>query len=164
MPRLLAALLFFVFSCIAPTSAQGWVEFKPPGAGYRVEFPQAPKVQVQDVTTTAGMRHMGMATFESQRDGVLLSFMTTPPERPNVYTGGDPQVLLDRLRGNAVSAVNGKLREEKRITIDGQPARLSVIDMPKDQVAVVLHVMRGDQLYQAIAVVSAGQENGADTH
>jgi len=55
--------------------------------------------------------------------------------------------------------VNGKLREEKRITVDGQPARRSVIDMPKDQVCVLLHVMRGDQLYQAIAVVSAGQEN-----
>jgi hypothetical protein len=89
--------------------------------------------------------------------------MTTFPERPNVYTGGDPQVLLDRLRSNAVSAVNGQLRDEKRITVDGQPARRSVIDMPKDQVAVVLHVMRGDQLYQAIAIVSAGQENGADT-
>ena len=163
MLRLLAILLIVVVGSLAPASAQDWVEFKPQGAGYRVEFPQAPKVQIQDVRTTAGTRHMGMATFESQRDGVLLSFMTTFPERPNVYTGGDPQVLLDRLRSNAVSAVNGRLREEKRITVDGQPARRSVIDMPKDQVAVVLHVMRGDQLYQAIAVVSAGQENGADT-
>ena len=163
MLRLLPILLIFVLGSLAPANAQDWVEFKPQGAGYRVEFPQAPKVQVQDVQTTAGTRHMGSATVESQRDGVLLSFMTTFPERPNIYTGGDPQVLLDRLRGNAVSAVNGKLREENRITVDGQPARLSVIDMPKDQVAVVLHVMRGDQLYQAIAVVSAGQENGADT-
>jgi hypothetical protein len=163
MLRLLPILLISVLGSLAPANAQDWVEFKPQGAGYRVEFPQAPKVQVQDVQTTAGTRHMGSATFESQRDGVLLSFMTTFPERPNIYTGGDPQVLLDRLRGNAVSAVNGKLREENRIIVDGQPARLSVIDMPKDQVAVVLHVMRGDQLYQAIAVVSAGQENGADT-
>ena len=163
MRRLLPILLIVVLGSLAPASAQDWVEFKPQGAGYRVEFPQAPKVQIQDVQTTAGTRHMGMATFESLRDGVLLSFMTTFPERPNVYTGGDPQVLLDRLRSNAVSAVNGRLREEKRITVDGQPARRSVIDMPKDQVAVVLHVMRGDQLYQAIAVVSAGHENGADT-
>jgi hypothetical protein len=73
MPRLLAALLFFAFSAIAPASAQDWVEFKPPGSGYRVEFPEAPKVQVQDVKTTAGTRHMGMATFQRQRDGVLLS-------------------------------------------------------------------------------------------
>jgi hypothetical protein len=163
MLRLLSILLIFFLGTIAPASAQDWVEFKPPGSGYRVEFPEAPKVQVQDVKTTAGTRHMGMATFERQRDGVLLSFMTTFPERPNVYTGGDPQVLLDRLRDNAVSAVNGRLRDEKRITVDDQPSRRSVIDMPKDQVAVVLHVMRGDQLYQAIAVVSAGQENGADT-
>ena len=162
MLRLLPILLIVVGS-LAPASAQDWVEFKPQGAGYRVEFPQAPKVEIQDVQTTAGTRHMGMATFESQLDGVLLSFMTTFPERPNVYTGGDPQMLLDRLRSNAVSAVNGRLREEKRITVDGQPARRSVIDMPKDQVAIVLHVMRGDQLYQAIAVVSAGQETGADT-
>ena len=39
-----------------------------------------------------------------------------------------------------------------------------MIDMPEDnQVCVLLQVMRGDQLYKAIAVVSAGQENGADT-
>ena len=36
--------------------------------------------------------------------------------------------------------------------------------MPQDQqVCVLLQVLRGDQLYKAIAVVSAGQENGADT-
>ena len=63
-----------------------------------------------------------------------------------------------------MSWVNGKLREEKRITIDGQPARRSVIDIPEDhKVCVLLQVLRGDQLYKAIAVVSAGQENGADT-
>ena len=54
MLRLLSILLIFFLGTIAPASAQDWVEFKPPGSGYRVEFPEAPKVQVQEVKTTAG--------------------------------------------------------------------------------------------------------------
>ena len=53
MRRLLPILLIVVLGSLAPASAQDWVEFKPQGAGYRVEFPRAPKVQIQDVQTTA---------------------------------------------------------------------------------------------------------------
>ena len=164
MLRLPLALFLFVLSSFAPASAQKWVEYKPQGAGYRVEFPQAPKVVSEDVKTSSGVRRMGVATFEDRRNGVSLTFMTTLPERPSAFAGGDPQALLDRVRDDTVSWVNGRLREDKRITVDGQPARRSVIDMPQDQqVCVLLQVIRGDQLYKAIAVVSAGQENGADT-
>jgi hypothetical protein len=164
MIRLLPVLLFLLFGIPGQASAQQWVEYKPRGAGYRVEFPQAPKVVSEDVKTGSGVRRMEVATFESRRDGVSLTFMTTLPERPTVVAGGDPQALLDRVRDDTVSWVNGRLREEKRITIGGQPARRSVIDIPEDnKVCVLLQVLRGDQLYKAIAVVSAGQENGADT-
>jgi hypothetical protein len=163
MLRLLSALLFVALS-VAPARAQQWVEYKDATAGYRVEFPQAPKVQTQPVQTTAGTRQMGIATFDRERDGVSISYMTVFPERPATWNG-DPQVTLDRVRDNAVRAANGKLREEKRLTGgNGEPARRFVIaDMPKGQVGVVLQVMKGDQLYQAIAVVSAGQEDSADT-
>lgn len=157
-------LLLAVLSSVAPANAQKWVEYKPQGAGYRVEFPQAPNVVSEDVKTNSGVRRIGAASVEVRRDGVSLTFMTPLPERPSAFTGGDPQAVLDRVRDDTVSWVNGRLREDKRITIDGQPARRSVIDMPQDrQVCVLLQVMRGDQLYKAIAVVSAGQEDGADT-
>ena len=161
MLRLLSAVLFLAFS-LAPAAAQDWQEYKDAAAGCRVEFPDKPKVQTQLVKTTAGDRHMGTASLEIQRNGASFEFMTVIPGRPNIYNP-DPQVTLDRTRDNAVSAVNGKLREEKRLTgANGEPARRNVIDMPDGRVAVVLQVMRGDQLYQAIAVVSAGQEDSAD--
>ena len=164
MLRALPIMLIVFLGSFAPASAQKWVEYKPQGAGYRVEFPETPKVVSEDIKAGSGVRRMEVATFESRRDGVSLTFMTTLPERQTVSAGGDPQALLDRVRDDTVSWVNGKLRDEKRITIDGQPARRSVIDMPQDnQVCVLLQVMRGDQLYKAIAVVSAGQESGADT-
>jgi hypothetical protein len=164
MLRLSLALFLLAFGGLASASAQQWVEYKSQGGGYRVEFPQAPKVVSQDVKTGSGVRRMEVATFESRRNGVSLTFMTTLPERPTVVAGGDPQAPFDKVRDDTVSWVNGKLREEKQITIGGQPARRSMIDMPEDnQVCVLLQVMRGDQLYKAIAVVSAGQENGADT-
>jgi uncharacterized DUF497 family protein len=107
---------------------------------------------------------MGIATFENERDGVSVSYMTVLPDRPAMWNG-DAQATLDRVRDNAVRAANGKLREEKRLTgANGEPARRFVIaDMPQGKVCVVLQVMRGDQLYQAIAVVSAGQEDSAET-
>ena len=157
-------LLLVVLSSFAPASAQKWVEYKPQGAGFRVEFPQAPTIVKYDAKTSSGVSPMELANFEVRRDGVSLTFMTSLPERPTAVAGGDPQAQLDRVRDDTVGWVNGRLREEKRITIDGQPARRSVIDMPQDkQVCVLLLVMRGDQLYKAIAVVSAGQEDGADT-
>lgn len=164
MRRFALLLVLVVLSSFTPASAQKWVEYKPQGAGYRVEFPQAPNVVSEDVKTSSGVRRMGVATFEVRRDGVSLTFMTPFPERPSAFTGGDPQPVLDRVRDDTVSWVNGRLREDRRIIIDGHPARRSVIDMPQDrQVCVLLQVMRGDQLYKAIAVVSAGQEDGAET-
>jgi hypothetical protein len=158
------ALLLVVLSSFAPASAQKWVEYKPQGVGFRLEFPKAPDIVRNDAKTDSGVRPTELAIFESRRDGVSLTFMTALPERPTGFTGGDPQAVLDRVRDDTVSWVNGRLREEKRITIDGQPARRSVIDIPEDhKVCVLLQVLRGDQLYKAIAVVSAGQENGADT-
>ena len=162
MLRLLSAVLFLALSGLAPAKAQDWVEYKDAPAGYRVEFPQPPKVETQLVRTTAGDRHMGVATLNVERNGASLELMTVIPSRPHVYNP-DPQVTLDRTRDNAVRAVNGKLREEKRLTVGGEPARRNVIDMPDGRVAVVLQVMRGDQLYQAVAVVSGGAERSADT-
>ena len=162
--RCLPLALLLVVLSFAPASAQKWVEYKPQGAGFRLEFPQAPTIVRSDSKTGSGVRPMELANFESRRNGVSLTFMTALPERPTGFTDGDPQAVLDRVRDDTVSWVNGRLREEKRITVDGQPARRSVIDIPEDnKVCVLLQVLRGDQLYKAIAVVSAGQENGADT-
>ena len=162
MLRLVSAALFLALGSLAPAAAQDWVEYKDAPAGYRVEFPQAPKVQTQLVRTSAGDRHMGAATLNIERNGASFEFMTVIPGRPHIYNP-DPQITLDRTRDNAVRAVNGRLREEKRLTVGGEPARRNVIDMPDGRVVVVLQVMRGDQLYQAIAVVSRGAESSADT-
>ena len=43
------ALLLVVLSSFAPASAQKWVEYKPQGAGFRLEFPQAPNIVRYDV-------------------------------------------------------------------------------------------------------------------
>jgi hypothetical protein len=159
--RMLSVVLF-VLGSLVPALAQQWIEYKDEAAGYRIEFPGKPKVETQLVKTTAGDRHMGVATLNVERNGAWLELMTVIPGRPAIYNP-DPQVTLDRTRDNAVRAVNGKLREEKRLTVNGEPARRTVIDMPDGRVVVMLQIMRGDQLYQTIAVVSAGAENSADT-
>jgi len=54
------------------------------------------------VKTGSGVRRMEVATFESRRNGVSLTFMTTLPERPTVVAGGDPQAPLDKVRDDTV--------------------------------------------------------------
>jgi hypothetical protein len=145
----------------APASAQqAWLEYRPPGAGFRVEFPGTPKLDSTDLQSRAGPIHLSYATYQNGPDSTFVSTHTVYAAMPAT---ADPQTLLGGARNGAVKGINGKLREEKRLTVGGRPALLFTIDGPDGtRVAVVLAVANGNNLYQAIAGMPAGQENSAD--
>ena len=89
MRRLPLSLLLVVLSSFAPASAQKWVEYKPQGAGFRLEFPQAPTIVPSEAKTASGVRPTELAIFESRREGVSLTFMTALPERRTISAGAD---------------------------------------------------------------------------
>ncbi len=140
-------------------AAQQWYEHRPPGAGYRVEFPGEPKLDTKDVKAGAATVTMVMAVVERATDAFMSIHSIFPPETVNA----DPQRVLDGARDGGVRNVQGQLREERRLTVDGAPARYLVIDIPQAKgVGLALVVLSGNMVYQALYIGPAGTENAAE--
>lgn len=156
--RVALALLFL---CAAPlvAQAQQWVEHRPAGAGYRIEFPRTPTVSSQDVPTDIGTVKLHHATVEV---GQTMAFVALH----NAFPAGsvkDPQAALNRGRDGAIRAASRKLLEERRMTVSGFPAtRLVVEETAQKLVLIALIVVNGDNMYQAIFVSPKGGENAPD--
>ena len=159
MRRLLFLLLVLALG-VGPAAAQDWIEYRPPGGGYRVEFPGKPQVSTRDVTTRTAVIQMNMAMVER---GDAAAFLTIHSQRPPGSSSVDPQQVLDQVRDGVLKDPERKLREEAHTTVGGLPARRVIIDIPqKNQVSVALFVLGADRMYQAIVVVAPGQESSAD--
>jgi len=158
--RKLFFLLLVLALSVGPAPAQDWIEYRPSGGGYRVEFPGKPDVSTRDVASRTETIHLNMAIVERAKD---TAFLTMHSQRSANSIGLDPQSALDQARNGAMRDPEHKLREETRLTVGGLPARRVVIDVPhKRLVTVALFVLGPDRLYQAIAVVPPGQEGSAD--
>ena len=145
---------------IDPAAAQGWLEYRSPGGGYRVEFPGKPEVTTEDVKAGTATIRVNMAMVERGND---VAFLTIDSPRSASSVLLDPQKALDQARDGAIKEGERKLREETRVTVGGLPARRVIIDIPpKKLVTVALFVLGPERLYQAIAVVPPGQEGSAD--
>ena len=150
----------FTPAAAQPQQPQKWVEYKPAGAGYRIEFPEVPRQSQDEVSTGAGPIRMQVAQVGGDADIVYIAMRSEYPARA---LPDDPQAALDAARNASVKNVNGVLREDKKLTVGGAPARRLLIDIPEGRrVGVVLIVLEGNRLYRAVSVMPAGQEGSAD--
>jgi hypothetical protein len=148
------ATLLLTASLVA--QAQQWVEYRPAGAGYRIEFPEPPTV----APTQTGSFRMFVASVERGTE----AFMATYCDCVDGSIAADPEDVLDIVRDGGIENAQGRLREERRLTIGGATARRIVFDIQWDnRVGVALIVLSGTQLYQAIVVTPAGGENSVDS-
>src|SRR5258708_10413099 len=162
MLRVVLGVLFLFVGNHGSASAQQWVEHRPQGAGYRIEFPTAPTVNITAVDTEPDSAKMTIARYEGSGNVELLSIHDDYPTTTKV---ANPQAAFDSARNSALEAVKGKLREEKDLSIDGLPARRIVVDVPEVKLTVVaLIVLKGRRAYQAIAGVPPGQGTSATAH
>ena len=160
MLRFLPALLLLALSALAPARAQQWIEHRPEGASYRVEFPGPPTLETDDQQGRGGPIKLVMAEYIASGG---VSFSSMHIVYPLNSLNPDPQIELDRVRAGGLKEANGQLREEKRISLGGAPARRIVLDLPQpERTGVWLYVLSGNRLFQAIAVVPRGQEGSAD--
>jgi hypothetical protein len=162
---LLWPLLLLSAGSLAPAAAQPqqpqkWVEYKPQGAGYRVEFPEPPKQSQDEISTGAGPVRMQVAQFGGDADIVYIAIYS---DYPVGALPTEPQAALDAARDASVKNVNGILREDKKITVGDKPARRLLIDIPEGRrIGAALIVLDGNRLYRAVCVAPAGQENSVD--
>ena len=118
MPRLFFLLLVLALD-IGPAMAQEWTDYRPPGGGYRIEFPGRPALSTRDVTTQAAIIQLNIAMVERGDEAAFLAIHSLRSPR---WIGLDPQQALDQARDGAVKNSEGKLREETRVTLGGLPA------------------------------------------
>ena len=154
-----ALLSFFLLGTEYARAQQQWIDYRPTGAGYRVEFPAKPVEDVRDVTTDVGT--IKMRTSSVDIGGKV--FMTIDSLYPASVSMGDPEINLDGARNSGVRNVEGTLRAEKRLSVANAPARRMVIDMPRtNQAADALIVLDGRRLYQAVYVGPRGTEEAPE--
>lgn len=139
--------------------AQQWIEYHPPGAGYRIEFPGRPAEDTREVVTNVGKIHMITSAVEIG-DKVFLTITSRYPEH---LTMGDPEKNLDGARNGSLRKINGTLRREERLSVGDAPARRLLIDIPQDnQAAGAVMVLDGHRLVQAIYVGPRGTEEAPE--
>jgi hypothetical protein len=150
----LSILLLVVGTAVA--SAQQWIEHQPPGSGYRVEFPAPPSLTTESVDTKFGKIVTTIAEYHGTSDVMLRAAYSQYPKT----IPGDPETFLDASTNGGVRRSGSKLREEKRVRVNGLPGRLAVFDQPEDNVvSVCLLVLGSDRLYLLQAVVPRNQED-----
>src|SRR5262249_9775219 len=133
----------------SPTShAQQWVEHRPAGAGYRIEFPSPPKVSSRNLQTPAGPTMLHEALFQEKGgSSLLIAAHTTAPRGP-VSLEGAVQSALKK----------GQLLSRTNVRVSGQPAvRLVTRDPSSRFVAVIVVAIRGLSLYQAMYASPTGE-------
>jgi hypothetical protein len=158
MKRVALAIAVLV-STGSSASAQQWIEYRPPGAGYRIEFPGQPAEETREVATNVGKIRMSTSAVEIG-DKV---FLTITSHYPQHLTMGDPEKNLDGARNGSLRNINGTLRHEERVSVGDAPARRLLIDIPRDnQAAGAVMVLDGHQLLQAIYVGPRGTEEAPE--
>ena len=157
MIRFLATALLLVTCSIAQAQSPPWGEYKPAGAGFRVEFPTEPEIETEEVPTDAGPLHM--TTAESAIKGEAAYIVSHGLLPPNLII--DPNVALDNAREGLIGSSKAKLRRERRFTIDGQPARRLLLESPDNSLTVIaILVWTRNHYYSMSVIVPRGEENG----
>jgi hypothetical protein len=155
----LTALLSLTLFGVQFAQAQQWIDHRPSGDGYRVEFPAKPVENSQDLDTPSGPVKIRISSVEI--DG--RTFMSIDSLYPTNVETGDTQANLDSARSGGVRNVEGTLRREERLTVSSAPARRMVIDIPRtNQAADALLVLNGRRLYQVVYLGPRGTENAPE--
>ena len=153
-----ASLAVLAFLSMGSAQAQQqWVDYRPAGLGYRIEFPGTPAASETDAATAVGQIHSSTATLES--GGKVFLVMRTV--YPSAVASASPRKVMTSARDGLVGG--GKLRDTKDLSINNLPARRLIIDRTDTgRIMVALQVMSGTWLYQAICLTRPGEENAPD--
>ena len=149
----LVAALIVAFGGLA--LAQTWVEYRPDGAGFRIELPGTPQVNNEQIKTDVGLVPTTTAVVEVGTSMAYVVMHSKYTEKQ--LTGRTPERILNGARDG--SAKGKVLRSEQKLTVGGHPARRLIIDDKDGFVFLSQLVLAGTQLNQAIFV---SQKKGAE--
>jgi len=102
-----------------------WKLFTPKDGGYSVSLPGEPTEAKQDVKTATGNIEVTFYALEA-KDGAYVVSHSAFPE--SALKGGTDDKRLDNARDGAVASAKGRMKSEKKLTLDGFPGREVVIE------------------------------------
>jgi len=114
---------------LRPTSiAATWKPFAPPGGRFSALFPHVPREETTRESTQMGLIERRNFMVDRGSVAYMVDFFDLPPaalQNFNVDVGF--RGAIDALK----SYLNGEIRSEKAITLDGHPGREYVIALPQ---------------------------------
>ncbi|MBV9833045.1 MAG: hypothetical protein JO055_01475 [Alphaproteobacteria bacterium] len=158
-PSLLCVAIMLVLAASAAAArSQSWREYRPAGAGYRIEMPGTPKVSPVPVSRNGEATTMIEAAVEVSG---ALYVATHAFYEPRVLIGKEPrQLLIDAMNGTAKGHM---LRDNKEISVAGFPARDFIIEQKGNIIWVMRTAMRENCLYQIVVAMAGGTPDRPDT-
>jgi hypothetical protein len=162
----ICTLAFFGAPVTDAIGQQQWSEYRPAGAGYRIEMPGTPKVHTTESPHYSGVLLKARWAEVQLPAGIYAVLHTDLPQE--TIAKNDSDSILDGARDGAVSFVNVRgnkatLRSERRLTINGFPARQLVMDVPGIKAAGVMRiVLVGNRQIMTFFVGHSGSETSPD--
>ncbi len=154
LPALLGSFGVAVFLPDA-ARAQGWIEYKPEGGRFRVDFPALPKIAIVKMPIGNGNTvPMTEATAVVARVAHIASYVDYPA---NVTKGAAADVILNTVRNGAASG--GSYRDEKKLQIGRVEGREFTVVQPGGTIAVSRIYWSRGRLFQLVVDGQAGIEN-----
>jgi hypothetical protein len=150
-PTLILLILAFPFACgAAQSSGPEWKEFVSKPGGFRVLLPGVPREQKQTTQTPAGAVVLTLFLLELQKGrgtyGVGYS------ELAGSVKPGTWEKRLEKARDQAVARAHGKLRADRRITLQGSPGREFEIEVDGKLLIRTRMFAANNRLYQVLAI------------
>lgn len=125
--------------------------FAPKGAGFRITVPAQPEKTEQTIKTPQGSIEIRFFTV-SAKEGTYVVGVTEHPEA--AVPPGQDQGRLDQARDGAVATAKGRLRWEKKRTIEGRPAREFFVATETGHAVKIRLIADRNRLYQVMVVGS----------
>jgi hypothetical protein len=145
VPVLVLALL----ASAAGAAQNEWKEFTSPEGRFRVLLPGKPEVQKLAVNTALGPQDLHMHRAAGSPHSFVVIY-TDNPEAALKDRGGNQ--FLDDVRDGFMKSIRGKLVAEKKATVDSNPGREMLIEVPGGVNVVSRLCLVKNRMYQLVAI------------
>jgi hypothetical protein len=140
----------------------GWRVVTSKDGGFAIALPGEPVQSKRRVMTAAGTLDVYLFLVDGKDDAsYVVSYSDLPAAQ---VKAGNEEKRLDFASEGAVSNARGKLRSEKKVTLDGHPGRELVIEA-ENEVVIRMRIFAVKQrLFQAMAMGQGAFAQSKDAH
>ncbi len=121
---------------------KGWREFKAPDGSFTIAFPELPKANKRRISSPVGNIENHYFTNTQVDVTYLASYFDLP---------SDGLISLDTAMSNYVRARNGRVTNQKSLSVAGNPGREATMTVPDGTASRIRIVQVGPRQFQIVA-------------